>query len=393
MAIIETEVWKRNPDRPGTLIFDSQRVAQDIFNELAAHLKAEGRMPDEYFLFDRDWKDGKSFPKDADIYCNVNYGGSEGVYLDISVSYKKDVYERNQNDGELGWVNRTVRETFATGKTLGDRIEDLDKMNLVASSVMAAFYGMEKEIRERYAKIESGEIQAVYPIESEEQSVEPIVTSESSEKASFLMEEQEFENKLNKLLPGADPKGIQNLITYAKELEESETVTKSEYFTDTFTEFYLVTQQYGQEKALQLLDVCKEFALNPFELRGAAYHLANGRTLSEISQLAADGECDPPNGEPLSAEAALKAFENGTLHNQDEQQNTSNPSVFIPLTDTQKKIINDLEKRAEKEGGIKMELPAKKSLEDKMKSAQTKADAHNAQNNKSISKKKGENEL
>ena len=162
MAIIETEVWKPNPARPGTVVFDSHRMAQDIFRELETHLKAEGRMPDEYFLLDSDWKNCALFPKDANFLCNVNFGGSEGVYLDISLRYEKEVYERSRETGELGWIKRMVTEGFATGKTLGDTIYDLDKMNLAASSVMAAFYGFEKEVKERYAKIESGEIDPVY---------------------------------------------------------------------------------------------------------------------------------------------------------------------------------------------------------------------------------------
>jgi len=158
MPIIETEIWKKNPDRPGTVIFDSQRKAQDIFNELEAHLKADGRLPDEYFLFDArsNWKDGALFPRDGEIVCNVNYGDSEGIYLDISVRYSKKVYEYHGESAASGYVDRVVTEHFATGKTLGESIEDLDKMNLVASSVTAAFYGSKQQIQERYARIESG---------------------------------------------------------------------------------------------------------------------------------------------------------------------------------------------------------------------------------------------
>ena len=164
MPIIETEIWKRNPDRPGTVIFDSQRKAQDIYNELEAHLKADGRMPDEYLLFSShgSWGNGALFPKDAEILCNVNYGGSEGIYLDIAVQYMKDVYEHNKDTGVLGWHKRRVTEKFATGKTLRDGINDLDSMNLIASSVMAAFYGNKNEIQERYAKVASGEITALF---------------------------------------------------------------------------------------------------------------------------------------------------------------------------------------------------------------------------------------
>ena len=68
------------------------------------------------------------------------------------------------------------------------------------------------------------------------------------------------------------------------------------------------------EIARKLLDICKTFALNPFEIRGAAYHLFNGIEPSVIEQLAIDGKCDPPNNEPLSTDEAIKAFETGTLY-------------------------------------------------------------------------------
>jgi len=153
MAIIETEIWKANPDRPGTIIFDSSRVAQDVFSDLEAHLTSIGRMPDEYFNLWMDWKNGELFPKDATLACEVNFGGSEGIYLDISIEYKKDMYEYSRETGELGWHNRTVIERFATGKTLGESNDDLDRMNLIASSVTAAFYGYEDGVHARYAAV------------------------------------------------------------------------------------------------------------------------------------------------------------------------------------------------------------------------------------------------
>ena len=157
MAIIETEIWKPNPDRPGTIIFDSSRVAQDVFNELKAHLTAIGRIPDEYFSLWMDWEDGKLFPKDARLTSEVNFGGNEGIYLDISISYEKDVYEYSRENGKLGWHNRMVTERFATGKTLGESNDDLDRMNLVASAVTAAFYGYEDGVHARFVLVKLGE--------------------------------------------------------------------------------------------------------------------------------------------------------------------------------------------------------------------------------------------
>ena len=90
------------------------------------------------------------------------------IYLDISVRYEKNVYEFNKAAGTGEWNKRMVVEHFATGKTLGDSIEDLDRMNLVASSVTAAFYGSKLQIQERYARIESSAEQPVYPIPANE---------------------------------------------------------------------------------------------------------------------------------------------------------------------------------------------------------------------------------
>ena len=163
MPIIETENWKKNPDKPGTVIFDSQRKAQDIFIELKEHLKSDGRLPDEYFLFDDNWGKGALFPRDAEIINDVNYGGSEGIYLDIFVKYNKEISEYNEATRMIDKIQRIVTEHFATGKTLGDSLEDVDKMSLVSSSITSAFYGSKSEIRERYARIASGEESRVYP--------------------------------------------------------------------------------------------------------------------------------------------------------------------------------------------------------------------------------------
>jgi hypothetical protein len=165
MPIIEQEIWKPSSDNPGMITFDKQRMAQDIFNELEAHLKADGRMPDEYFLLTSrgNRQDGALFPRDANVISSVNFGSNEGIYIDISLRYEKDVQELSRATGKMETRRRMVTEPFAMGKTLGDSIEDLDRMNLVAASVTAAFYGNSREVRERYAQIESGELQPQYP--------------------------------------------------------------------------------------------------------------------------------------------------------------------------------------------------------------------------------------
>ncbi|MCL2402244.1 MAG: hypothetical protein FWC90_06335, partial [Oscillospiraceae bacterium] len=224
----------------------------------------------------------------------------------------------------------------------------------------AAFYGNSAEIQERYAQIKRGDIEPEYPRPPQDKSPQiAIATSD-----------QEFENKMAELLPNADVEGIRKLITYAKELEESGTTTKSEFFNDTFVELYLVTQGYGEETAGQILDVCKSFALNPFEIRGAAHHLQNGVEQSKIGQLAADGACDPPNGEPLSTSEALHAFESGTLYN----RHTNNQSEAHRPPE------------APEPGALKQ----KQSLANRLQAAGEKVKAQDAQNNDApVNGKKG----
>ena len=125
--MIRTDKWKPSPDNPDRKIYDGQRTAQEVFDDLEAHLKSIGYLPDEYFLFDdRRWGNGKEFPSDGYLINRVDYGGSEGIYLDMAMEYEKN--------GEQ------IYEHFATGKTLGESGDDMDRMNLIASAVTKAFH-------------------------------------------------------------------------------------------------------------------------------------------------------------------------------------------------------------------------------------------------------------
>jgi hypothetical protein len=346
MAIIETEVWKPHPDNSRALIFDSQRVAQDVFNELEAHLKADGRLPDEYFNFDAwgNWKNGALFPKDGEILCNVNYGGSEGVWLDISLSYKKDVYERNQNNGELGWVNRNVIEHFATGKTLGDSIEDLDRMNLVASSVMAAFYGSERQIRERYAKIESGEIKPVYPIPSTEQQDTENLAEVRKPQASKTDEELSVQGQLYEKMSEEYRQFLEGLkgLPPDKVIESSyEKVFKEDLLLCCEDENIFTDEQ---AKALLECDYPLDYLYHEWLDSDASYMDMLEDCIDQAVELLISAQDEP-----------------------EERDKNKSGTVKVP------------EQSAE---------PPKKSLEERMQAAQIKADAHNAQHDKNKTTKK-----
>ena len=127
MEIIEFDRWKLSADNPNKLEYAGQRPAQEVFEELKYRLESQGYLPDEYFLLDREWEDGQEIPKDADIFCAVDYGGSEGVYLDAYLKWYKD--------------GKPVTKSFITGKTLGENGNDLDRMFLIASAITKAFHG------------------------------------------------------------------------------------------------------------------------------------------------------------------------------------------------------------------------------------------------------------
>lgn len=138
MARIETDKWKPSPYNPGRRIYDGQRTAQEVFDDLEAHLTAGGYLPDEYFLFDNSrWGNGREFPSDGYLTNQVNYGGSEGIYLDVTLEHQEN--------------GKRTFEHFATGKTLGESGNDLDRMNLIASAITKAFH--EDGVHARYVMV------------------------------------------------------------------------------------------------------------------------------------------------------------------------------------------------------------------------------------------------
>ena len=127
MDIIELERWKPPAADPRKLEYAGQPTAQEVFEELKHRLASMGYLPDEYFLMDDHWENGRKIPKDADIFCTTDYGGSEGVYLDVYLKWRE--------------AGKPVTKSFITGKTLGENGNDLDRMFLVSSAITKAFHG------------------------------------------------------------------------------------------------------------------------------------------------------------------------------------------------------------------------------------------------------------
>ena len=138
--VIEFEKWTPSAEDPRKREYAGQRGAQEVFEELKHRLESQGYLPDEYFLMDSHWENGREIPKDADIFCTTDYGGSEGVYLDVYLKW----YDEQQK--------KSITKNFITGKTLGENGNDLDRMFLISSAITKAFRG-DHATHARYMKI------------------------------------------------------------------------------------------------------------------------------------------------------------------------------------------------------------------------------------------------
>ena len=141
MNIIELEKWTPSVEDPRRLGYAGQRTAQEVFEELKHRLESTGYIPDGYFLLDREWENGREIPRGADIFCTTDYGGSEGVYLDVYLKW----YDQD--------LQQSVTKSFITGKSLGENGNDLDRMFLVSSAITKAFHG-DHATHARYRKID-----------------------------------------------------------------------------------------------------------------------------------------------------------------------------------------------------------------------------------------------
>ena len=135
MKRIEFERWEPDAENPRRLKYAGQRAAEEVYQELKARLDSVGYLPDEYLLLDNRWQNGREMPRDAGFFCRTDYGGSEGIYLDVFL----DWYEDGQHK----------TEHFMTGKTLGEGGADMDRMSLISSAITKAIRG-DNSIHARY---------------------------------------------------------------------------------------------------------------------------------------------------------------------------------------------------------------------------------------------------
>ena len=135
MKQIEFERWEPDAENPRRLTYAGQHTAEDVFHELEAQLDSVGYLPDEYFSMDWRWEHGRQIPKGADFFCKTDYGGSEGIYLDVYLEWYEDSQRRTEH--------------FMTGKTLGESDADMDRMSLISSAITKAIRG-DNSVHARY---------------------------------------------------------------------------------------------------------------------------------------------------------------------------------------------------------------------------------------------------
>ena len=135
MKQIEFERWEPDAENPCKLKYAGQRTAEDVFHELEARLDSVGYLPDEYLLLDRRWQNGREMPRDAGFFCRTDYGGSEGIYLDMFLEWYEDSQHKTEH--------------FMTGKTLGEGGADMDRMSLISAAITKAIRG-DNSVHARY---------------------------------------------------------------------------------------------------------------------------------------------------------------------------------------------------------------------------------------------------
>ena len=188
MKQIEFERWEPDAENPCKLKYAGQRTAEDVFHELEARLDSVGYLPDEYFTMDWRWEHGRQIPKGADFFCKTDYGGSEGIYLDVFLEWYEDSQRRTEH--------------FMTGKTLGESDADMDRMSLISSAITKAIRG-DNSVHARYIVVggQSG------PEETMSLNLSPdeqrLVTQALAEQRIRLGSQAEGEEKLLRRMTGS----------------------------------------------------------------------------------------------------------------------------------------------------------------------------------------------
>lgn len=116
----EVDCWSKKDGNGGVKHVGMLKMGE-VFEMLKEHLLSRDMLPDEYFMMNQDdWKGDCELPDYDYAICVPNYGGSEGIYLDISLIYQVEHGRKRQM-------------RFATGKTLEESVDAFLKMARIAA--------------------------------------------------------------------------------------------------------------------------------------------------------------------------------------------------------------------------------------------------------------------
>ena len=109
------------------------KTGYEVFDLLQAHLESVDLVPDEYFSLSPYFETDKELPNYNEAICHTNWGGSEGIYIDIILKYRE---------------NGKAKETpFVIGKTLGESGDDFIRMSRIAAECSMMMNGRGEIVR------------------------------------------------------------------------------------------------------------------------------------------------------------------------------------------------------------------------------------------------------
>ncbi len=133
---VKTENMIQKDD--GTRIYEP-RTIQEVFNDIKKILIEEGLCPDEYFSlsYQISCHADEPFPEISGLLCNAQWGGSEGIYLDVAMNIfvsEERIYKQI---------------SFITGKTLSETEDAFDRMQYIGGYIYRLLMG-DGHIHARY---------------------------------------------------------------------------------------------------------------------------------------------------------------------------------------------------------------------------------------------------
>lgn len=177
---IEVDKWSE-PDENRRVKHLGMITRGEAFEQLKAHLESKGLLPDEYFLPGMDGKLEDELPDYDAVECIPNYGGSEGIYLDITLLYS-----------EKGIMHR---DRFATGKTLEESADAFFRMAQIGAECSLMLNGRGCSYERNNRTVELSETEAAFLTSFLQENLHQISKEQDIEAVGSIMGKLEPQEK------------------------------------------------------------------------------------------------------------------------------------------------------------------------------------------------------